>query len=192
MLLVNVAAYVSVRAKLLPDLPVPAVPSATQPVVESPGADWLGQHLPYWWAEQIIQPAGWVGVAGAVALPFVLLLAVMVTLAGRLGGVRPAVSAFFWSLVLVVIVVPWGSLVPACTYSGPLQGIEGYINSWCLPAESSMEGVGPGAASRMQSEVRLVAPVVASLLLALTVLVRFRRSYCDVVSRIEPASGAPV
>ncbi len=36
-----------------------------------------------------------------------LLLSVQVALAGRLGGVAPLLSAFFWSLVLVAFLIPW-------------------------------------------------------------------------------------
>ncbi len=54
----------------------------------------------------------------ALLLSLTLLLGVLMILAGRLGGARGMVSAFFWSLILLVLLVPWQAMLPGATIWG--------------------------------------------------------------------------
>ena len=49
-----------------------------------------------------------------------LQVAVLVALVGRLGGVGSLVSAFFWSLLLAAILVPWHSVFEQSPFTGAL------------------------------------------------------------------------
>ena len=48
----------------------------------------------------------------AILLSVTLLLAFKVALTGQLGGVSSLISAFFWSLILLVFLTPWDILFP--------------------------------------------------------------------------------
>ena len=48
----------------------------------------------------------------AILLSLTLLLAFKVALVGQLGGVSSLISAFFWSLILLVFLTPWDMLFP--------------------------------------------------------------------------------
>lgn len=52
----------------------------------------------------------YLGFMAAILLSLTLLIGFKVALIGQLGGVRPLVSAFFWSLLLLVFLTPWDQL----------------------------------------------------------------------------------
>jgi hypothetical protein len=56
--------------------------------------------------------ARFAGLAAAGLLVLTCLIAVNICLAGRMGGISDATSAFFWSIVLIALLFPWRHLIP--------------------------------------------------------------------------------
>ncbi|MCK4602004.1 MAG: hypothetical protein KAU28_06035, partial [Phycisphaerae bacterium] len=63
------------------------------------------------------------GVVTAMLLALTLLVAMKVSLVGRLGGVAGFVSAFFWSLILLAFVMPWQQILSASFARGVLYNL---------------------------------------------------------------------
>jgi hypothetical protein len=62
-----------------------------------------------------------------VLLVLTLLLAAMVSLVGRLGGVDGMIGAFFWSLILLVVLIPWQDFLQMRLASGALFNLDELI-----------------------------------------------------------------
>jgi hypothetical protein len=55
---------------------------------------------------------GIVGLVAACLLALIYFIGMNVCLAGRLGGATGTTSAFFWSMLLVGLLIPWQRLLP--------------------------------------------------------------------------------
>ncbi len=64
------------------------------------------------WIASALPLARLTGLAAATLLVLTCLIGVNICLAGRMGGIAQATSAFFWSIVLIALLVPWRHLVP--------------------------------------------------------------------------------
>ncbi len=60
-----------------------------------------------------------IGMAATGMLIMTHLIGVNICLAGRMGGICHATSAFFWSVVLAALLFPWGHLVPGMSFTIP-------------------------------------------------------------------------
>lgn len=67
----------------------------------------------------ILPLARFIGMAATGLLIMTHLIGVNICLAGRMGGVCHATSAFFWSVVLAALLFPWGHLVPGMSFTIP-------------------------------------------------------------------------
>lgn len=126
-IVVNLAAFVIVQfTPLLDDYPDYA-PETTQPVAPGtdaaqpvepttqPGENAWGSILTW-----LLPAAKFVGLVSAVLLSLTILLGLKLCLLGRLGGVAGLVAAFFWSLILLAMLVPWQQAFPGLVVSGAL------------------------------------------------------------------------
>lgn len=88
-----------------------------------------------------------VAMISSVLLVFTLLLTMDLSLLGRLGGAAGFVSAFFWSLLLLVMLIPWHEVIHMSLACGAthnlgelqadiqnIQGISTKTFSWALAA----------------------------------------------------------
>ena len=88
--------------------------------------------------EYLVALTAFVGFILAIALAVVQLLIVTIMLVGRLIGVSRVTSAFIWSVVLIVLLFPWQSmLLSPVSAAPPLQGttnvefkIPGVLYTW--------------------------------------------------------------
>jgi hypothetical protein len=89
--------------------------------------------------EYLVAATGFAGIALSVVLALVLLLLTTIMLVGRLIGVSRVTSAFIWSLVLIVLLFPWQSLlVSPASAAPPIEGappaadfkIPGVLYTW--------------------------------------------------------------
>jgi hypothetical protein len=114
-------------------------PAATRPAVEiAPGAeeasDWW--YLVLLWA---LPGTRFLAMAMAILLTLTLLMATDVALVGRYGGVAGFVGAFFWSLLLLVVLIPWQLILTGSEYvCGACSGLSGLIlHTDALPDDPS-------------------------------------------------------
>jgi hypothetical protein len=76
-----------------------------------------------------------VGLGAAVLLSLSLLVTLLVALVGGLGGARGFTSSLFWSLLLLMLLVPWQHMFPDALASGVLTDLG--------RMQSAIEGVRP-------------------------------------------------
>ena len=120
-----------------------------------------------------------------------LFLGAMVSLVGRTGGSTGFTSAFFWSLILLAILVPWRALVPQAPLTGALfaGGIKDIAR-----AKNQLSGE---MTDTILFYVRYVSYPVIALLLWLLVQTKFGRAYKATVGddpsivSISVAAGRP-
>ena len=99
--------------------------------VEGPGAVVLDRM------GEVIQTFG---VIAAVVLFVLMFQAIVVAGGGQVPGVEQAVTAGTWTLVLLMLALPWGGVLPEMTYPGVFRGYEGMVE-----ASEAYRSGGPGA-----------------------------------------------
>ena len=90
---------------------VPAEKATTQlaPITDESAETW---RLALGW----LLPAGkFVALASVLLLVLTLMFAVKLALQAQTGGVAGLIGAFFWSLLLLVVLIPWQQALPAST-----------------------------------------------------------------------------
>lgn len=106
-LLLQVALYLTIRFWDVQALELLLMGSAAQPAADAEAIGFwqfaLGFGLPL---------AHFVGACAAFLLAIACLLAVNVSLSGRLGGAQPSICSFFWAVLLLAMLVPWQQIVP--------------------------------------------------------------------------------
>ena len=75
--------------------------------------------------EQVIAATDFLGVVFSIVLPVILLLVVTIMLVGRLVGVSHVTSAFCWSIVFMVLLFPWQSLLNSHVHVKPMTAATG-------------------------------------------------------------------
>ncbi len=88
----------------------PAEPAASQPAGNVLQTFWPAEKWQR--AMEIALPiAGLATVLSVLVLVVVTIVGIQVNLVGRLPGIPAAISAFYWSLLTAVLVMPWGRLL---------------------------------------------------------------------------------
>ena len=72
------------------------------------------------WLEWALPVTQVLGLLSAMLLVLVLLFAVKIALLGRLPGLSNYLSAFFWSLILLVVIIPWQLVIRESFMNGAL------------------------------------------------------------------------
>lgn len=122
----------------------------------------------------------YVGFVAAILLSLTLLIGFQVALFGQLGGVRPLVSAFFWSLLLLVFLTPWdqifqptarcvGLFVPAAGNVSVLDGIRQF--------KTDLVGTTDNLSATIRFYFKFLGWPGLALLSWLIVMVKFGRGY---------------
>ena len=116
-LVTQVAIFFTIRLKS----PAPTIPAddAAAPTTQPE------PYVPPKAVEFIVAGTAFLGTALSVVLAFVQLLIVAIMLVGRLIGVSKVTGAFLWSIVLIVMLFPWQSLL-----ASPEFPIPGVLYNW--------------------------------------------------------------
>jgi len=121
----------------------------------------------------------------ATLLVLTILFAVKLSLIGRLGSVAAFLSAFFWSLLLWVTLVPWQLALSGRFASGALFSLTELQNQMARMARD------PSMLDRILFYARFIAYPAISLLLALIVMVKTARGVRETTA-VPSASAPPV
>jgi predicted membrane-bound spermidine synthase len=109
-------------------------------------------------------------------LSLVLLVAVKLSLVGRLGGVAGLISAFFWSLLLLAIVTPWQQVMDGAVTCGALYNL-GELTKAAGKVKSDWGAKGVSVFDQVLFHARFVAFPLVALLVWLTVHRKFARGH---------------
>ncbi|GAH70287.1 unnamed protein product, partial [marine sediment metagenome] len=125
-----------------------------------------------------LMPASkFLALATALLLSLSLLFAVKLSLLGRLGGVAGLVGAFFWSLVLLALVIPWQQVPRESSFaSGALCNL-GYLNRWTKDVQPSWGAENVPWLTYVLYYARFIALPVVTVLVALIVQGKFARGF---------------
>ncbi|MGC9454465.1 MAG: hypothetical protein ACP5HU_06335 [Phycisphaerae bacterium] len=151
---------------------------ATQPASAATG--WY--HVLNW-----IMPAfKFMALVSGLLLMLTLMFAVKLSLLERMGGVAGLMSAFFWSLVLFAVLVPWQDVLIDSFASGALYNLGDLT--------AARRGLANGWTDKVIFYARFVLYPVVAVLVWLVVQMKFARGYRRIVSALaagaQQASGA--
>ena len=154
---VQLAGFIAIRFGKVIDADIPAAraAAATRPATQPAGKAATTQpadkapRLGMWYrALQWALPATkFMAFAAGMLLVLTLMFAVKIALQGRTGGVGPLMSAFFWSLLLWVFLVPWQQVLAGSTFAcgalynlGDVIGATGKV-AWGAKADGSSQAL---------------------------------------------------
>jgi len=72
----------------------------------------------------------WAGLVFSILMSLTLAFTTLVMLNGRTVGVSREVSAFFWSLLLLLLLVPWHAILNHPTFRGGMFHLPGVLYTW--------------------------------------------------------------
>lgn len=164
----------------------------------TPAAEPAGNFLQNLWPAETWRQIMEIGlpIAGVVALAATIILVpltmmgVLVNLVGRLPALSATISAFYWSLTTLVLMLPWGRLLGS-VFAEKVP----WVFSSYKEIEAAVTTVTDPATAQGQVWLRFLAWPVLALLAALICGSRFGNAYWQVVglaemqakSRSEPA-----
>ena len=173
-------------AKVVPAVPAPKAPATTAPAEGTKAAgDADAWSLLLGWALPVSK---FVAMGSAILLSLSLLLAANVSLVGRSPGVAGYVSAFFWSLLLCLFLVPWQQTLPGSSILCGATYNFGELTSQTHLVTSSS----PAWGKHLYYYSRFVAYPVFVVLLWLMVQVKFGQGYRRMTLGIEEGPAAPI
>ena len=163
----------------------PAPPAATRPAVTQPAAAAAAENPGAWRTvyEWALPTTKFTALAAGMLLVLALLLSVKLSLVGRTGGVDGFLSAFFWSLVLWVFLIPWQQALPGTSFAcGALYNLGDLL-------EQTRKATAEGASffRHVVYYLRFVAYPVLVILLWLLVHAKFARGYRRVSLGVQKA-----
>ncbi len=135
-IIIQMAAFVSVRfvgvvddAPQLADIaPANADWTTTSPVVvpdeKTAGPAWMWHQVLNW----VLPATKFIAMAAGILLVLTMLMAAQLSLVGRTGGAAGFTSGFFWSLLLLVFLVPWQQIVNSTFACGALYNFSDLID----------------------------------------------------------------
>ena len=163
---------------------------ATKPADEDATAAETWRTVYAW----VLPTAKFVLLAAGMLLVLTLLLAVKLSLMGQTGGVSGFLSAFFWSLLLWVFLIPWQQALPGSTL---LAGV-GHNLGDLLDATTKATAEDASLMTAVLYYLRFLAYPALVFVLWLVVQRKFARGYrqgcldvaaVDVGGRFEDAEG---
>jgi len=120
----------------------------------------------------VLRGTKFLGLVASMLLVLTLMFAVMLSLLGRLGGTAGLMGAFFWSLILLPMLVPWQQVLQSPFACGALFNLDN-LTSWTARVRASWGASSPAARDLVFYYARfLVYPAVA-LLVCLVIQVKF-------------------
>ena len=118
-IIIQMAAFVSVRfVGVIGDAP------GIAPADEATVAAWIWHQVLHW----ALPATKFIALAAGVLLVLTMLTAVQLSLVGRTGGAAGFISGFFWSLLLLVFLVPWQQIIGSTYACGALYNLGDLID----------------------------------------------------------------
>ncbi len=114
--------------------------------------------------------------AAAGMLSLVVMFAVKLSLLGRIGGPAGFLGAFFWSLILLVVVFPWQGALDSAVACGATFNL-GQLTAMAQDARESWGAENPALVKQTFYYARFLGYPVLAVLITLVVMVRFGRGY---------------
>lgn len=87
------------------------------------------------WLYMLLYFTLWAGLVFSILLSLTLIFTTLVMLNGRTVGVSREVSAFFWSLVLLLLLIPWQCILNHPTLAGGPFHLPGVLYTWAELSE---------------------------------------------------------
>lgn len=185
-LVIQFSGFVLVRFVGAIEVGAPAAPATTQPATaptpEEAGDAW---RTVYDWA---LPATKFIALAVGMLLVLTLLLAVKLSLLGRTGGTDGFLTAFFWSLLLWVCLIPWQqALADSSLVCGSLYNLGDLLD-----ATAEVKAKDAGFFTHVLYYLRFVAYPVLAFLLWLLVHTKFARGYRRVTLGVERAEASRI
>ncbi len=130
-----------------------------------------------WWnhtLKWVLPATKFVALVAAVLLSLMLLLAVKLSLVGKLSGIDGYMSSFLWSLVLGVMLIPWQQLLNFELASGALFNL-GQLKAALAQVKPAFGAQDPSRIARLLFYLRFAIYPIAALFVMLAVQVKFAR-----------------
>ncbi len=180
--------------------PPPADAAPTQPTTQpstSPAATTSDEreeavYRAMFWSELLhwLMPATrFLALVSAILLTLALLMCVKLSLLDRLGGVAGFVSAFYWSLILLVVLVPWQQLLGGTFATGALSNF-GEMIAQVKKTRPDWGADGGDTLSIVLHYARFLAYPALAGVLWLVAQVKFARGY-QIMARACRLTPAP-
>ena len=119
-----------------------------------------------------------------------VLFSVKLSLLGRIGGPAGFLGAFYWSLLLLMVVVPWQSVLQSAIACGATFNLS-QLTAMAGDARGSWGAEDPSVVKQAFYYARFVGYPVLAILMTLVVMVRFSRGYrplkAQVATVVTPA-----
>jgi len=134
-----------------------------------------------------------IAVVAALLLMLTFMFAVKVSLVGRIGATAGFLGAFFWSMILLAMLIPWQQILNSALASGATFNMSQLVDrKWQVP--TGWAAADEAAAGFLRQGVfyaRFLAYPVLTLLVVLLVSLKFSRGYRPLKQPVG-AAAAPV
>jgi hypothetical protein len=137
---------------------------------------------------------GFLGITLSIVLALVILLLTMIMLVGRLVGVSRVVSAFIWSIVLIVLLFPWQAFLADAHFSSDFK-IPGVLYTWgelVKFAKIGVDGTTPSLEVLILHWGRFVAFPLLTLCITLMIQVKSSRGLREALGEVDAIAAAPI
>lgn len=137
---------------------------------------------------------GFLGITLALVLAVVLFLLTMIMLVGRLIGVHRVVSAFVWSIVLIVLLFPWQAFLADAHFASDFK-IPGVLFTWAELVKFAKVGVGgnnPGLEVLILHWARFVVFPLIALIITLMIQIKSGRGLKEALGEVDAVAAAPI
>ena len=164
-------------ASTMPDMPV------VQPTTSAKSIELL---------QYFVALTEFLGITLSVVLSVSLLLLVMVMLVGRLVGVSRLVSAFMWSLILIVLLFPWQAFLADAHFASDFK-IPGVLYTWAELVRFAKLGVsGPVELKLLILHWgRFVAFPVITVIITIMIQVKSNRGLREALGEVDAVMALP-
>jgi hypothetical protein len=140
--------------------------------------------------EWILRATKFAGLVTCGLLVLVLMLAVKLSLLDRVGGAAGFLGAFYWSLVLLAIVVPWQDVLADYYVGGALFGLPELVSE-VAGVKGSWGARDVGIATHVLYFMRFLVYPIVSLLVWVMVQLRFGGGFRRMSASTVLGEGGP-
>jgi hypothetical protein len=170
----------------------PATQPATTPAATANDEREQAVYRAMFWSELLhwLMPATrFLALVTAILLCLTLLMCVKLSLLDRLGGVAGFISAFYWSLILLVVLVPWQQLLGGAFATGALSNY-GEMIAQVKKTRPDWGADGGDTLGTVLHFARFLAYPALAVVLWLVAQVKFARGY-QIMARACRLTPAP-
>jgi hypothetical protein len=149
--------------------------------VDSPAEAQAGNAGADTWFEVIslaLAATKFVGVVSAGLLMLTLMFAVKISLIGGVGATEGFLGAFFWSLILLAMLVPWQQIIGSALACGATFNMSQLVNrTWGVHTGLGADEATGGLLRQGMYYARFLAYPILTLLVEVLVLLKFARGF---------------